>query len=458
MKKKLIFIIDNDLYIRNYITTGVIKYLSKNYKLFIIANNNLINKHAINSLPHFIGFYKYSEKKIKIIKCILRQKLWEKRGKSKTIRFKIKYYLRFFKFFEEDININIFFKLPMLILLYCRNYLLYFYDTSFLFAYFRKYKENKLEINRDIVNFFSKINPDIVLYPNSGENIPQLCLQKLTKKFNTKFFLLVDNWDNLSSKSALTQDNNFYGVWGQQSKEHAIRIQGIKKNKVFNIGTPRFEKYFKMRNSKIKNLFNYKYILFLESSFRYKVETDLIPFINNILEKNKKFQNIKLIYRPHPWRPITKLLDLKELSNVVIDPQLLPFYKEKLRSLGLQPDLSYYPGLISNAEFVISGPTTMVIESLILNKSVLLLNFDDKCNFFNPKNIIKNSEHFNAIDKVNLIKMNNNKNQLEQDMISCMYSNKNFKKRDTDLQLNYYLFRSKKNYNERLKAIINKIL
>ena len=79
-----------------------------------------------------------------------------------------------------------------------------------------------------------------------------------------------------------------------------MSIQGIKKNKIFIIGTPRFESYFGQKNRKINNNFNYKYILFLESSCRYLSETELVPLINAILEKNKQFKDLKLIYRPHP--------------------------------------------------------------------------------------------------------------------------------------------------------------
>jgi hypothetical protein len=456
--KKIIFVIDNDLYVRNYVDTKVAKFLSKNFKLYFIANDNIKNKKKLFYLKNFLGFFKYSlflENKINII---LRQKLWALSKKSRTIKFKIKLYLRFVKYFEQKKNINYYFKLPLFLISYLKRLVIYFYDTSFLFRHIRYLYEKFIPKNDYLDFFLNKINPDLIIFPSSNDTVCKYDLMKLTKNKKTKILCLIDNWDNISSKSAVTQDNFYYGVWGQQSKEHAMFIHGIKKNKIFSIGTPRFENYFFLKNRKINNNFNYKYILFLESSCRYLSETQLVPLINNILEKNKQFKDLKLIYRPHPWRQARQLINFQGLNKIVLDPQLSSLYKKKKLGLNVQPDLAYYPSLIKNAEFVISGPTTMVIESLILNKLTLLLNFEDKNDFYNPKSAIENFQHFDGIKKIKLIKLNNHKDKLENDMLNCFFYSKQIKNVSVSKQIKYYLYNDSRTYNLRLKKVINKIL
>ena len=100
-----------------------------------------------------------------------------------------------------------------------------------------------------------------------------------------------------------------------------------------------------LRNKKIKSHFDFKYILFLASSFRYTYETDILEILDNILENNKKFSNIKLIYRSHPWRPFTKIIDTSLYKNIILDPQINNEHTQKKFSTTFQPNLNYYPSL-----------------------------------------------------------------------------------------------------------------
>ena len=63
IKKKILFPINSDLYIRNYVKTGVLSKLEKKFDLFFIANTNVKNINELNKLKNFIGFFKYKKKK-----------------------------------------------------------------------------------------------------------------------------------------------------------------------------------------------------------------------------------------------------------------------------------------------------------------------------------------------------------------------------------------------------------
>jgi hypothetical protein len=141
-----------------------------------------------------------------------------------------------------------------------------------------------------------------------------------------------------------------------------------------------------------------------------------------------------------------------------LDPQISNEHSQKKYSTTFQPDLNYYPSLIKNAEFVISGPTSMVIECAIFYKKILLLNFDDKNSNLTPRKACEQFEHFKNINMIEIIKKNNYLSKLEQDMEEILQKkiDKKILQR-TDLQRKYFLYDDKFCYNQRLEKIINKI-
>ena len=179
--------------------------------------------------------------------------------------------------------------------------------------------------------------------------------------------------------------------------------------------------------------------------------------MDDYINKNAALKNFKIIYRPHPWRKSREIINIKDYKNVIIDKQMARAYKKKEFSKNSQPDLNYYPSLIKNAEFIIAGPTTMVIESLIFRKKILLLAFKESEHPYSPHNLYKYFEHFKGINKFNNIIINNSLNELDKDI----HKINNIEKKEIkkiDLKRNYFLFRDPNGYKSRLQNIIKKIL
>ena len=129
---------------------------------------------------------------------------------------------------------------------------IYFFGNSYIFPFFKYFFIDRILPNEKIKKFIKKLKPDIVLYPTNAyeplvSEVPKLC-----KSLNSKSFFLIDNWDNLSSKSILLNKPDYLAVWGEQTKKHATRIQNINSKRVFSIGTPRYDKFFYYKNYKLK--------------------------------------------------------------------------------------------------------------------------------------------------------------------------------------------------------------
>ena len=171
----------------------------------------------------------------------------------------------------------------------------------------------KTKPNSTLNNFVKKISPDIILVPSQAQCSMDNDLIKICNQLNIKSIFLIDNWDNLSDKSLMWNKPDLIGVWGEQSRQHAIKIQKFQEEKVINIGTPRFENYFKERNNYQKSFFDFDYILFLGTALEFD-EIKILKIIDNFIIKNKsKIPKTKIIYRPHPWRMGTDKIELNQI-------------------------------------------------------------------------------------------------------------------------------------------------
>ena len=87
-------------------------------------------------------------------------------------------------------------------------------------------------------------------------------------------------------------------------------------------------------------------------------------------------------------------------------------------STKFQPDINYYPSLIKNAELVITGPTSMVIESTIFYKKTLLLGFnDEKCTYHDE---LSNYVHLEKLETLTNIIVSKNLNYLKDDIYKLL--------------------------------------
>ena len=456
MKKKLVFIIDSDLYIRNYFETGVLKKLSKIYDIFFIFSDEVTNKKFIKKNKKFLGYYSFSNFKKRIYYLFNNILIWKYRKKSSSFIFRYHRLLNFQDFpIKMKSNKKKFFFKNFLIKLYIR-----LLSINFIFFLIKKILNNKYFLNKDVSVYLKKINPDLVIYPTNAfeplvSEIPIIC-----KLYKTKSFFLIDNWDNLSSKSILINHPDYISVWGKQTANHANKIQNIPQKKILIGGTPRYDVFFQKRNLKFKNLYNKKkYILFLGTSLKFD-EEKAVERINFILEKNKSFfNNCYLIYRPHPWRQSQDLVNIKKLKKTIINKNVIKNYLNLNFETSFQPNLNYYPSLLSNAEYVIGGLTSMMIEALIFKKKYVALTFNDKKNYTNQYVVAKYFSHFKEVKKIKSISFQANISilSLEKKMKRIWLERKNLDE-NLNRDIKYIINNGNHGYLNKIKESLNQIL
>ena len=288
---------------------------------------------------------------------------------------------------------------------------------------------------------------DLFLLPTNGAHPAEWELERLLHKTNKAYISLIDNWDNLSSKTVLRYRANHYCVWGNQSKIHGWEIQDLKFKSMSSIGTPRFETY--RGSDSVSSPFNLKnYVLFVGTTVAFD-EFKVLQHLNKIINRNNL--NTTVVYRPHPWRESNEFPSIDSLEHVVIDEQLKVQYETKSSNASFQPALQYYKPLVLNSKFVIGGLTSMLIEALLLKKKFVGLVHDDIDSKINPKNMLRDYTHFREIPNLKNVELVTDFNELEATFLQ-LYSAHSYYEDDPFLQ--YFITFDDESYWEKLLKVV----
>lgn len=457
IENKIVIVLSSDTYVRNYITTDAFRDLYKDHECYFLISNQVKNLNLLDPKFHVLT-YSYDNKSRNLHYKIFNLLMRRYQNKSKSFKFRMKR-LDYFESrnFDNSTHLVYFLKLLRRLALWLKSKVQNeFLSHKYIFPYYFKYLKNSLKVNNELMANIHNIKPSLIIFPSSAHEPESTDLVEIGRMLNIPTLMLVDNWDNLSSKSLLLELPSQVAVWGEQSVQHAIDIQGFKREQITPIGTPRFDEYFFYRNLKLENNFNFKYILFVGTSLEFD-EAGALEVLNDVVVKNKNiFQNTKILYRPHPWRQGRDTILDKNLQAVIIDPQLSVQYTEKRHSADFQPDLSYYPGLIQNAEIVVGGLSSMLIESLIFKKCFAALVYRDGKSVASPHNVLNGYEHFVGLEKIEAIEYCRDKTHLDESIISLWKRRANVDFEKVDDLRRYYCYDDQIPYSQRLRKLCEK--
>ena len=145
------------------------------------------------------------------------------------------------------------------ILYYLKNFFIkkMFYLILSNYLFFKLYKKFlliKIKKKTEIETSIEKVKPNLIVYPTHLIEADMIYINRSAKLINSKTYFIVDNWDNLTSKAAMLQKSDYLGVWGEQSKHHAVKYYNYNPKNIFLLGNNRIDKYFEYRKKKYKNI------------------------------------------------------------------------------------------------------------------------------------------------------------------------------------------------------------
>lgn len=432
--KKLI-IITSPLYIRNYIETEAFKNIMDDDSYIACTEEGISNKESIVSNSNFVGEIESSDFNKTLFYFITMLLMFSNRKVNKGFYFYFKVRNTTIYFpsmrLQKEVSSRVRNKILQVIIIKFLEIVRPFLHPIKLLKFILILLIDYLRLTKKIVNLYNlflfndkklksiikELNPDLVLVPNGGLDPNAHEVIALGKKMNYKTMLLVDNWDNLCSKSRFPINPDYMCVWGNQARDHANEFHQIDGSKVFCAGTPRFDVYQNYKNNKdflkdkYQEILNFPYILFAGCWPQFD-EIGVLEILNDLMEKHKKIlpQGCKILYRPHPWGENYDKLDLlisKGLKNIAIDPQMAKKSRpdDWTKRTDFQPKLDYYPFLLDKSEFVICPLSSVLIEASLMDKKVLALAHDDGKSFLNPSFCYKNSDYFEGLERINSTKL-----------------------------------------------------
>jgi hypothetical protein len=208
---------------------------------------------------------------------------------------------------------------------------------------------------------------DVLLIPFAGHtshvwgNSVWLC-----KKVGTKSVALQENWDNVSSKTVITDEPDVFVVWGSQSKSHLRNIHNISRSEIFIGGSPRFDRYFTEESEAALAINPYGENRDLTGE-RFILLAGTGDGIDDRLLIEETFAAISLIsepplvvYRPHPFTRFEH--DLEGLIRAF--PRIILDSGPDARKFGHQIPL------VKKATLIINHFSTLTLEGLVSNRFV----------------------------------------------------------------------------------------
>lgn len=404
---KILFALSGDIYVRNYLRTGVIRALTEFHDVSVIAASNLALRDEVAQTSEFVGFFDFTPEQDSRYHAAFNLLMWRHRKKSRTFLYR---WMRNSRW--SDVvgsrrfvpTVRAFLSWVFYSLRNPRWILLPVLGSRPVFPFSFSRALQKISTNESLLKLVSSGTWDLIIFPSAAFEPMAVELTKIGRERNVTTLCLIDNWDNLSSKTVFWEHPDHLGVWGEQTKSHAIEIHGFPRERIHLVGTPRFDQYFAGRSQEAPTPHKFPYILFVGAAMPFD-EISALRDIENALEAGgEKLSSVKVVYRPHPWqqkRKTNALFEETSFSRTVLDHQIQEAYlagvKPETTANSFQPNLDYYPALLSNALLVVGPLTTMLLEASLCLRPVVALAYPDGVHF-NP--VQGYFRHFDGTDAI----------------------------------------------------------
>lgn len=343
------------------LTEDFLATISREYDLTICCSSD-INNSLLDELPYKVIRFQESRFRLKIQKLVLDlETLLESKN---NVSFNSRIHLL--------LGVSIRSKISLKTVLQCRSrYGLALVVMQFIFQnqqirFLARFLSDKLsKLNK--LNFDNKPSAMLIF---SGGNYSGFENSAISISDNKQILsiLIIDNWDNLSSKSVIWNRPDHVLVWGEDMTQDAFKIQRIPRERIIRIGSPRVSRGGNKQQPRLKESGS---ILFAGSGLQHSDEISLLLECSTALSETNS--NHRLVYRPHPYGLTPgRILRINELiknhKNIslafdVTDNLAENFYtKKSFESLSQS---------IDNADFIIGTHSTVLVEALVHGRQVI---------------------------------------------------------------------------------------
>ncbi len=237
------------------------------------------------------------------------------------------------------------------------------------------------------LNLRIKKNYNLILIPSSGIELKVNKMLKYCKTKGIKTQIVMENWDNLTSKGLLIDTPDYLSVMGSKCKIHAANLYSIRTDNILVNTIPRFQEISSMsatRRYQRKSRFK---IMYLGFSVPHN-EHQIINYLYQKFTLKLGAGAFELIYRPHPAR------QKRYFESHLMVRDNLKILEANLEKGVILPVISkkYFSNLL-NVDLVISTPTTMVLEAKLLGIQTVIDGTKDGIHMTSAGSALENYTH-----------------------------------------------------------------
>ena len=263
---KILFSFTNDFFVKNQLIKGSINDLTKTNDCYFIADKKKVKIFFkdLEKEKNFLGYFSLNENLIKKYRRFFWIRLFKNKIHSKGLELKKKKYLKLkLSWGNESLDQKIVYY-PLRFLSFFKRNIFYFFSKFIKEKKYKNYFYKKNKVDKKIFEFVKNLNPDLGIYYAQGENHGFIEFVRACKKLKIKTVQIIENWDNLSAKNISNPRPDFLVTLSEQQKDIAEKIHKFSSDKIYVLGSKKYDNFFKLRNSRYQLDIKSKYILFLE--------------------------------------------------------------------------------------------------------------------------------------------------------------------------------------------------
>lgn len=255
-----------------------------------------------------------------------------------------------------------------------------------IFQLYRWFFRKIQGVHKPLLNFVHRERPDIVLHPTILQGFFINELVPICRGLKIPFVCLMNSWDNPAQKAAATGYPDKLVVWGEQTRDHAIKYMKMSPSDILMFGAAQFQVYRKPvteTDTELRAMFNVpagKRILLYAGTSKSVAESEHLKILDDAIESGV-IPDCHVLYRPHPWRGGLTSMETDFFScnfrHVTMDPFMEMYYRKAVQTDYKGFDLADYEvtrRLLHLVDAVTSPLSTILLEAVIHEKPVQIIS------------------------------------------------------------------------------------
>ncbi len=233
----------------------------------------------------------------------------------------------------------------------------------------------------DLKKLLDREQPDILIHPSVMEGVFLNDLIEESQQRYIPLVVIMNSWDNPSTKRAMIGNPDWLLVWGEQTFRHATELAGMPPDRAIKFGAAQFEvhrqspRMSREEFCQLNGIDPSVPILVYAGSSKGTREIDHLHQLNEAIASGA-LPAVTLLYRPHPWgnggAGGEGILD-QPWEHVVIEHSMREYLEQvKAGETGMSmSDYQHTHELLSHCDALISPLSTIILESAMHGKPAL---------------------------------------------------------------------------------------